>query len=164
MNEAHDTAKEQLRLLAIEYRGFPIELLNEVEPQHCPIILSEFAVCLLDSAIDTPSSDAQRGLLGKVRNLHVQRAKGETVEGNEWELLQDDSLAASKLWPAEWLCSAQFPWSPPIARAAVTIAGAKFRWLRDLGDAPSAGVLRDAQAKLLREILSKYGTFKCRYE
>ena len=164
MNEAYEIANEQLRLLAIEYRGFSLDLLDKIEPHQCPIILSEFGVWLLDSAAHTLRFDEHREIVAMIRTMHVKRASGETIDSEQWKSLQADSLAAVKLWPAQWLGGEVFPWSPPIARAAMAIALAECQLRKDRGELASMLEIRESQAKQLRDILSKYGAIRCRYE
>ena len=151
-----DYAQQMLRQLVLEYRSIPRDLVDRIEPESCLIIVSQFAVWLLDTSMDTLRLDWQRELHSKVRELHRQRSHGELVDMESWNSVNADSLAGSKLWPPEWLCASCFPSAPPIARTAAAIAIAQYRLHREKGDNVSRIDYRKVQADMLQTLIASH--------
>lgn len=150
-----EAVRQTLRRVALEYRPFDLALVDAAEPARCAIILQKFAVWLLDSSVEILRTDEMRQMHGKIRELYVQRLSGAQVDSAEWSSLKADCLAASRLWPPEWLCAPCFPHAPGLARAAATIAFAISRKRRDQGAPWSLQECREGQAAALRELLSR---------
>ncbi len=151
-----EDARQILRQLVLEYRSIPLILVDRVQPQRCPIVISQFAVWLLDTSIDTMRFDWQRELHAKLRELHLQRINGESTELESWNSTHADSLAGSKLWPPEWLSASCFPSAPPIARTAAAIAIAQYRLQRETRKNTPRVNYRNVQAETLRCLLSSH--------
>lgn len=149
-----ENARHVLRQLVLEYRSISLALVDCIEPESCLIVVSQFAVWLLDTSKDTLRFDWQRELHSKVRELHLQRSHGELVDMELWNALNADSLAGSKLWPPEWLCATCFPSAPPIARTAAAIAIAQYRLHREMSESVSQIDYRKVQADMLQTLLS----------
>ncbi|MEQ1830295.1 MAG: hypothetical protein ABL921_30340 [Pirellula sp.] len=149
MTNDFEADRETLRRLAILYRSFPMDLIDRVAPERCPLIISQFAIWLLDSSLKTLRFDWQYELHAKLRELHEQRIRGEPIDQMLWNSLQADTLAGSKLWPPQWVSVSSDPWGSPLARTAVAIGAALIRHDRETGKEIRVGEHSQAQANAL---------------
>lgn len=155
-SDSPESPKDDLRLLVLEFRSLPISLADGLDLNACRTVISQFALWLLEQSRDTLHSDEDRQTHARIQNLYLRQSRGEPVDSEEWISLRAEYLAASKFWPAEWICAPCLPSAPPIARAAATIALVRFRTQPKTGEPASFPELRAFQAGILGGFLARY--------
>ena len=142
---------DDLAAMALQFRGPAGALAATVPAALRDVVASRLAVWLLDETFHTLKTDDQRDQWRVVRALHQRRIDGEAVDEQAWEASKAGCLAATRLWPAEWLGDGGFPTKSPLPRAVMAAACA---WRRSLSsEAEKLALWESVHARLIYECL-----------